>query len=94
MDNIIRSKGMVVFFLVALVITFTGAYLKVTHREGADTWMMIGISLSAIAIGLGIYDVVTSPISRSRKIIWVLSFLLFGWLGFIFYLIVGKRRNR
>ena len=47
-------------FMISFILTLVGVYLKITHYEGADTSLAIGIISSIVFIVTAIYEVRTS----------------------------------
>lgn len=80
-------------FFASLILSIIGAYLKITHAAGADTWLWISFVAWVVFIIAAIYEVVNSTtINRSEKIMWVVGFILLGSITGIVYLILGRKR--
>ncbi len=80
-------------FIMCFIITFLGAYLKMTHSEGAETLLIIGIIATLIFIVSAIYEVRTSNrIANSEKTMWTIAFSFMGGLAGLVYFLIGRKR--
>lgn len=80
-------------FIISFILTLVGAYLKITHSEGADTWLTIGIIASIVFIVTAIYEVRTSKrIDHAEKTMWTLAFIFFSSIAGLIYILIGRRR--
>ena len=80
-------------FIISFILTFIGAYLKITHSEEADTWLSIGILSSIVFILTAIYEVRTSKrIDHTEKTMWTLSFIFFSSIAGLIYILIGRKR--
>ncbi|MCU7551356.1 hypothetical protein OCK74_19700 [Chitinophagaceae bacterium LB-8] len=80
-------------FIVGLILTLVGAYLKITHSEGAGTWLCIGIIASLVFIGTAIYEVRSSTrINTAEKNMWTLAFIFFSGITGLVYILMGRKR--
>jgi membrane protein CcdC involved in cytochrome C biogenesis len=88
LGSIVKSS-----FFAGAIFSFIGAYLKITHREGADVFLILGIIGSLLFMATAIYEVRSSTrISHREKTMWTIAFLfLNGFAGFI-YFFLGRRR--
>lgn len=88
LGSIVKSS-----FFVSAIFSFIGAFLKITHREGADIFLILGIIGSLLFMATAIYEVRSSTrISHREKTMWTIAFLfLNGFAGFI-YFFLGRRR--
>lgn len=79
-------------FAAGFLITIIGAFLKLTHAQGAETLLMIGGVSSLIFIVTALYEVNTSKrIDSTEKVMWTVGFLLMSTIaGFVYML---KRRR-
>ena len=72
---------------------FFGTYFKITHYEGADTLLAIGLIASLIFIITAIYEVNSSKrINGSEKVMWTIGFILTGSIAGLVYLFIGRKR--
>lgn len=79
--------------LMCLIITLIGAYLKISHSEGAETLLIIGLIATLIFIVSAIYEVRTSNrIADSEKTMWTIGFIFMGGFAGLIYLIIGRKR--
>ena len=80
-------------FFAGVIFSFIGAFLKITHREGADVFLTAGIIASLLFIVTAIYEVRSSTrISHREKTMWTIAFLfLNGFAGFIYFFLGRKR---
>ena len=80
-------------FIIGFILTLVGAYLKITHSEGADTWLTIGIITSIVFIVTAIYEVRTSKrIDQAEKNMWTLGFIFFSSITGLIYVFISRRR--
>jgi Mg2+ and Co2+ transporter CorA len=79
-------------FAASLFIPIIGAYLKLTHAQGAETLLMISFIAILIFIVTALYEVNTSKrIDSTEKVMWTVGFLLMSTIaGFVYML---KRRR-
>ena len=88
----LRSILILSFFL-GLIFVFIGAYLQITHAEGANIWLTIGLLASLVFMLISIYEVMSSTyINQSEKIMWVVGFIFLGLITGIVYLVAGRKR--
>jgi len=80
-------------FIVGLLITLIGAYLKITHSEGAEALLIIGVIAWLSFIVTAIYEVRTSNrIDNTEKTMWTIAFIFFGGIAGLIYFLIGRRR--
>jgi hypothetical protein len=80
-------------FIIGFILSIVGAYLKITHSEGADTWLTIGVLALLVFIVTAIYEVRTSKrITHSEKTIWTLALILFSSITGLIYILIGRKR--
>ncbi len=80
-------------FAVGFLITIIGAFLKLTHAQGAETLLMIGGVSSLIFIVTALYEVNTSKrIESTEKVMWTIGLLLVSGIAGIVYILSGRRR--
>ena len=80
-------------FIISFILTLVGAYLKINHSEGADTWLTIGIISSIVFIVTAIYEVRTSKrIDQAEKNMWTLGFIFFSSIAGLIYVFISRRR--
>ncbi len=80
-------------FIVSLLITLIGAYLKITHSEGAETLLIIGVIATLVFIVSAIYEVRTSTkIASSEKTMWTIAFIFFSGIAGLIYFFIGRKR--
>lgn len=80
-------------FILSLVLTVTGAYLRITHAEGSDTWLTAAFMVSLVFIGAAVYEVRTSKrIDQMEKMMWTIAFILFSGITCLVYLLGGRKR--
>jgi hypothetical protein len=80
-------------YVMGWLFAIVGAYLKITHSEGGETVLRIGLIVWLTFIVAAIYEVRSSNrINNTQKTVWALALILFcGIAGFI-YLLSGRRR--
>ena len=79
-------------FIIALVFSITGAFLKINHIDSSSIILAIGVVSNLIYIIVGINEVNSSTrIQSSEKVLWTIGFLVFNLFVGIYYLI--KRKN-
>ena len=80
-------------FLAMMVITVTGAYLKILHINGADILLATGLVAGLIFIISSLYEIITSKrISSNEKAMWTVGILLMSGVIGIVYLLSGRKR--
>ncbi len=80
-------------FIVSFILTLVGAYQKIIHAEGADTWLIIGLIASLVFIVTAIYEVRTSKrIDHPEKTMWTLAFIFFSSIAGLIYILIGRKR--
>jgi hypothetical protein len=80
-------------FIIGFIPTFVGGYLKITHSDGGDTWLTIGIIASIVFIVVAIYEVRTSKrIDNFEKNLWTLALIFFSGIAGMFYIFLGRTR--
>lgn len=84
------------FFLPALLLgigsVVFGALRKILHAPDADTWLIIGIVLTAIYTVMALYEIFSSrTIPYIQKMAWLLGFLFFNIVAALLYVVL--RRN-
>ncbi|MFN4286122.1 MAG: GldL-related protein [Lacibacter sp.] len=82
-----------VSFVSSLFITITGAYLKITHTNGADAVLGIGLLATLIFVMAGLYEVWSSSrIQHAEKVMWTFGFLFMSSITGFIYLLYGRKR--
>ena len=80
-------------FILSFIITIIGAYLKITHSEGAETLLIIGVIATLIFIVTAIYEVRTSKrIDNTEKTMWTIAFIFMSGLAGLIYFFIGRKR--
>jgi hypothetical protein len=80
-------------FIIGILATILGAYRKIMHYSGNETYLVIGLLAWMLFIALAIYEVASSRrINGTEKTMWVLSLLFFSGIAGIVYLLIGRRR--
>ena len=79
-------------FIIAVIFSIIGAFLKINHIEYSSIILTIGVVSNLIYIIVGINEVNSSTrIQSSEKVLWTIGFLVFNPFVGIYYLI--KRKN-
>ncbi|ESU23662.1 hypothetical protein FLJC2902T_32240 [Flavobacterium limnosediminis JC2902] len=80
-------------FLVALSITIIGAIMKITHMDGAQILLILGVLSTLGYVVIGIYEVnISKRINQSEKIMWTIGFIFINFFAGLLYLINGRKR--
>ena len=80
-------------FFASAIFSFIGAFLKITHREGADLFLIPGIITSLVFIATAIYEVRSSQrISHGEKTMWTIAFLFFNGFTGLIYMFISRKR--
>lgn len=80
-------------FFASLILVVIASYLKLTHVQGADNWLIIGLIASLIFIVIAIYEIWSSKrIDRSEKTMWTLAFVFFSSIAGLIYILVGRKK--
>ncbi|MBK0370661.1 hypothetical protein [Flavobacterium agrisoli] len=78
-------------FVIALIFSLIGAFMKITHQEYASIFLIIGIILTLAYVIIGIYEVNSSKkIQKTEKLFWTLGFVLFSFFVGLFYFLSGR----
>ena len=86
--NIVRWS-----YIIGLITSLAGAYLKILHSQGADVLLALGLGASLVFILTAIYEVQTSKrIGSQDKIMWTIALIfLSGIAGLVYFFGVRKR---
>ncbi len=80
-------------FILSLLITVVGAYMKITHSGGAEVFLIIGLIAWLSFIVAAIYEVRTSNrIDNTEKTMWTVGFIFFAGVAGLIYFLVGRKR--
>jgi len=80
-------------YLLSLINTATGAFLKIVHFEGARTVMTIGIIFTVFFILSSIYEVnISKRIKRNEKIMWTVGLICISAIVGFVYVFNGRKR--
>lgn len=80
-------------FIASFLITLIGAYLNISHSDGAENLLIIGVISMLIFIVSAIYEVRTSNrIGNTEKTMWTIAFIFFSGIAGLIYFIIGRRR--
>ncbi len=80
-------------FFAGAIFTFIGAFLKITHKEGADVFLIAGIIGSLLFMATAIYEIRCSQrISHGEKTMWTIAFLFFNGFTGLIYMFIGRKR--
>lgn len=79
-------------FFTSMAIVLFGAYLKITHTEMADSWLLAGL-LVTIAFVIGSLVEIWRSVHKSQfeKIMWTIAFIFMSGITGIAYMIFGRR---
>jgi len=80
-------------FLLSFLFSAIGAMMKITHTDGYNIFLVLGILATILFMAIGIYEVNKSAkIGNSEKVMWTIAFLVLNFLAGLLYLISGRRR--
>jgi len=80
-------------YLMAMVLTITGALMKISHMEFADFFLSIGLIALLVFIVYALIEVNRSKkINGSEKLMWNVGFLFFGSITGLIYLLSARKR--
>lgn len=80
-------------FIISMLSALIGAYLKITHSEGTEFLLTVGVISTLIFIVSAIYEVRTSTkIDTSEKTMWTIAFILFSGIAGLIYFFISRRR--
>ena len=80
-------------FAISFLFLIIGAMMKISHMEYASIFLIIGILSTILYVVVGIYEVNNSNrISSSKKVLWIIGFILFSFFVGLFYLISGRKK--
>ena len=90
-----KSKELFIrsIYLVSLFITIIGAVLKISHIDGAEAVITIGIAISMVFILFSVYEVnISKRIDRNEKLMWTVSLIFISSItGFVYVFSARKR---
>jgi len=87
-DTIVKST-----YVIGWLFAIVGAYLKITHSEGGEPVLRIGLIVWLTFIVTSIYEVRTSNrINNTQKTVWAIALILFCGITGLIYLLSGRRR--
>ena len=79
-------------FIASFIIALIGAYLKITHKQGAETLIIICLIANLVFIVTAIYEVSTSKrIYNFEKTMWIVAFIFFSGFAGLFYFFIGRK---
>ncbi len=68
-------------------------WAKITHQAWGDSSLTIALILYVASIVAGLYEVWQSKrIDNTEKIMWTVAFIFISTIGFITYLIWGRKK--
>jgi hypothetical protein len=80
-------------FFLSIAIVILGALLKINHNEFANVFLVIGLLLTATYKISGILEVTNSnKIDQSKKILWIVGFIFFGFITGLVYILSTRKR--
>ncbi len=82
-------------FVLSVISSVLGAFLKILHVPGANILFIIWVLLTVLYIVVALYEIYTSPrLQLSEKIMWTVTFLVATMLAAILYMIVCRPKLR
>ena len=83
-----------VIFSVGALCIVAGAYLTVTHQTYSKYFMAAGLLVNLVFVVLSVIEIwSTNRVAERHRAIWTMLLVLFGSVGGLLYLMVGRRRN-
>jgi len=80
-------------FGLSILFSIIGAYLKITHIKGVETFLIIAMLSTLVFIISAIYEVRTSPnIAISEKNMWTIVLIFYSGIAGIIYIFMGRKR--
>jgi hypothetical protein len=80
-------------FIIGILVTILGAYRKILHYSGSETYLVIGLFAWMLFIAIAVYEVASSRrINGTEKTMWILSLLFFSGIAGIVYVLIGRKR--
>lgn len=80
-------------FVLGLILSLAGAYMKFTHLNGAGPWLITGILSTFIFIISAIYEIRTSnKIDNTEKTIWTFALIFFSGIAGLVYFLFDRKR--
>lgn len=87
-EKILKSS-----LFVAIGIAIFASWLKIVHRPGADSLMMLSFLAGAVFIITAIREVAGSQkIDRLEKMMWIVGFLFLTGIAGLVYVFSGRKR--
>ena len=90
-----KSKELFIrsIYLVSLFITIIGAVLKISHIDGAEAVITIGIAISIFFILFSVYEVnISNRIDRNEKLMWTVGLIFISSITGFVYLFSARKR--
>lgn len=67
--------------------------MKITHSQGAETFLIIGLITTLVFIVSAIIEVRTSKrIDQTEKTMWTIAFILVSGIAGLVYFFIGRKR--
>lgn len=80
-------------FIISLISSIAGGYLKITHVSGGEPFLVVGVIGTMVFIVSAIYEVRTSKkINPTEKMMWTIAFLFFSGIAGLIYFLLGRKR--
>lgn len=87
------KKSIPLVMILSIVMVLVSSWAKITHQAWGDNSLTIALVLYVTSIVAGLYEVWQSNrIDNTEKIMWTVAFVFISTIGFITYLIWGRKR--
>ncbi len=88
LDTLVKSS-----FVLSLLLSLTGAFLKISHAGGAEPFLITGLIATIVFIVSAIYEVRTSKrIGQAEKTMWTIAFIFMNAIAGLVYFFIGRKR--
>lgn len=88
-----KTKFLALNFFFGIVISITGAYLKIMHIANAQPWLIVGLIMGIVFLAMALPEIIQSKrISSPEKLLWITGLLFVSTIAGFLYLTRGRAR--
>lgn len=88
-----KSNVFTAAFLISVLTSLIGLFLKILHLPGAQVFLVLGIIMTFVYAIIALVEIYgTDRITTNEKIMWTVSFVLFSTLAGVLYYFIGRPR--
>ena len=87
------KKSLPIIMLLSIVTLLVSSWAKLTHQQWGDASVNLALIFLVVSVMLGLIEVWQSTrIDNTEKMMWTVAFILISTIGFITYLIWGRKK--